>query len=170
VKTIHGDVGTPLHVGEDLAVHGTLRAGAVVADGCHLLVHGALRGSVTLGHRSLLALGGTFGAYVDANEGTLAVAGVVATPVETIPGTLLVAPNSAVTVAGRTGHLGADGVVRRIEDVLDIRLTSGVALRWDGASATFVPHPSDVFDRLARLVRPAPAPRVEDGTAPGTSG
>lgn len=158
MKTIHGDVGTPLHVGEDLTVRGTLRAGAVVADGCLLLVHGNLRGTVTLGHRSLLALGGTFGAYLDDNRGTLAVAGVVATPVETIPGTLLVAPNSAVTVAGRTGQLGADGVVRRIEDVLDIRLTSGVALRWDSASTTFVPQPSDVFDRLAHLVRPADDP------------
>jgi hypothetical protein len=169
VKTIHGDVGARLRVDEDLAVRGTLREGADVADGCRLLVHGNLRGTVTIGRRGLLALGGTFGAFIDRNEGTLAVAGVLATPIETIPGMLLVAPNSAVTVAGSTGHLGADGVVRHIEDVLDVGLTSGVALRWDSASEVFVPHPSDVFDRLARLVLPDP-PAAPDRSPDGPPG
>jgi hypothetical protein len=152
VKRIVGAVNTRLTVREDLAVQGTLQAGATIAPGCTLLVHGDVRGTVTLGPNSRFLLGGTFGAFVDDNQGTLSLAGVVATPVETIPGTLLVAANSAVTVAGRTRLLDPHGSLHSILDLLEIPLSLSSALRWNATTASFGPVPSEDFVELAELV------------------
>ncbi|MFD0485385.1 hypothetical protein ACFQ46_22555 [Kineococcus sp. GCM10028916] len=118
------------------------------------MVHGDVRGTVTLGPDSRLVLGGTFGAFIDENQGTLSIAGVVATPIETIPGTLFVAANSAVTLAGRTRYLGPDGSLNSILDVLNISLSLPRALRWNSTTASFYPEPLEDFVELAELVWP----------------
>jgi hypothetical protein len=154
VKQIHGQLGSPLHVREDLLVSGVLRAGAVIADGCTLLVHGEVLGTLRLGTGSKLILGGTFGAFVDDSRGTLSVAGAVATPVEMIPGALVVAANSAVTVAGRTALLTADGSLRLVEDVVDLSLSRSSAFRWDGTTGTFRACSTGDFIRLSERLWP----------------
>jgi hypothetical protein len=154
MKQVCGEVGSLLHVDEDLVVRGVLRAGAVIADGYTLLAHGEIFGTLTLGVGSRLILGGTLGALVDDNRGTISVAGAVMTPVETIPGTLVVASNSAVAVAGRTVLLTADGVLQLVEDIVDISLSRSGAFRWDRPSSSFRPLASEDFARLAEVLWP----------------
>lgn len=83
MQVIRGDLTAPVRVTDQLSVHGRLRAGAVVASGAQLLLHGLSEGDIVIEPGGTAEVWGIIERSIVNRGGTVRVYGLVSGDVST---------------------------------------------------------------------------------------